>query len=236
MEGPFTDRMLGIADCAMESHIAMSVIAVEQSPARIPLSVKIGFSAFMAVLVPVYTYSYGPTNFLYFCDVCLILTLIGVWTESALLISMCAVGLLVPQTVWVIDYLAHVAGFSLTGMTDYMFDSNLSLFLRFLSGFHGWLPFLLLFLVWRLGYDRRALITWSVLAWALLLICYFVMPPPRPDPGMTPVNINYVFGMSDKAPQDFVPPLVWLAGLMIGLPLLAFIPTHVLLRRVAPQA
>ncbi|MCP1833818.1 MULTISPECIES: hypothetical protein [Bradyrhizobium] len=218
----------------MESPTAMSVIAVEQPSARIPLSVKIGFSAFMAVLVPVYTYCYGPTNFLYFCDVCLILTLIGVWTESALLISMCAVGLLVPQTFWVIDFLAHVAGCSLTGMTDYMFDQNLSLFLRFLSGFHGWLPFLLLFLVWRLGYDQRALIAWGVLAWALLLICYFVMPGPRPDPGMTPVNINYVFGTSDRAAQGFVPPLVWLAGLMIGLPLLAFIPTHFMLRRAAP--
>ncbi|WP_038379865.1 hypothetical protein, partial [Bradyrhizobium elkanii] len=190
----------------------MSAIAVEQPSARIPLSVKIGFSAFMAVLVPVYTYCYGPTNFLYFCDVCLILTLIGVWTESALLISMCAVGLLVPQTFWVIDFLAHVTGYSLTGMTDYMLDQNLSLFLRFLSGFHGWLPFLLLFLVWRLGYDQRALIAWSVLAWALLLICYFVMPGPQPDPGMTPVNINYVFGTSDRAAQGFVPPLVWLGG------------------------
>lgn len=213
----------------------MSVIAVEQSRTRIPLSVKIGFSAFMAVLVPVYTYWYGPTNFLYFCDVSLILTLIGVWTESALLISMCAVGLLVPQTFWVVDFLAHAAGVSLTGMTNYMFDQDLSLFLRFLSGFHGWLPFLLLFLVWRLGYDQRALIAWSALAWALLLICYFVMPGPRPDPGMTPVNINYVFGMSDSAPQDFVPPLVWLAGLMIGLPLLAFIPTHLMLRRAVPR-
>ncbi len=42
-------------------------------------------------------------------------------------------------------------------MTDYMFKHENSLFLRGLSLFHGWLPFLLVYLVWQLGYDRRAL-------------------------------------------------------------------------------
>jgi len=171
----------------------MSVVAVplQQAPARVPLPVKIGFSAFVAVLVPVYTCWYGPTNFLYFCDVSLILTLVGVWTESALLISMCAVGILVPQVIWVVDFLSNLAGYPLTGMTDYMFDSNTSFFLRFLSGFHGWLPFLLVYLVWRLGYERRALFAWSALARVLLLICYFVMPGPRPDAGQHQLRLRY---------------------------------------------
>ncbi|GMO11415.1 hypothetical protein [Bradyrhizobium sp. TM233] len=216
--------------------MSLAAMAAEQKLVRVPLSVKIAFSAFMAVLVPVYVYWYGPTNFLYFCDVSLILTLIGIWTESALLISMCAVGLLLPQAFWVLDFVARFSGYSLVGMTDYMFISEHSLFLRFLSGFHGWLPLLLVFLIWRLGYDPRALFRWSVLAWVLLLVCYFLMPSPTPNPGMTPVNINYVFGPSDAAPQAFVPPLVWLAGLMIGLPLLAFIPTHFILLRLAPRA
>lgn len=215
--------------------MSVAAAALDQS-ARIPLGVKVGFSAFMAVLVPTYLYWYGPTNFLYFCDVSLLLTLFGIWTESALLISMCAIGILVPQIIWVIDFLAHVAGFSLTGMTDYMFIADHSFFLRFLSGFHGWLPFLLVFLVWKVGYEQRSLLAWTILAWALLLVCYFVMPGPQPNAGLTPVNINYVFGTSDATPQNFVPPLVWLAGLMIGLPLLAFIPTHFVLRRFAPQA
>ena len=51
----------------------------------------------MAVLVPVYWYYYGPTNFLYFCDVALFLTLAGIWLESPLLVSMCAVGIVAPQ-------------------------------------------------------------------------------------------------------------------------------------------
>ncbi len=203
---------------------------------RIPLAVKVGYSAFMAVLVPTYLWHYGPTNFLYFCDVALVLTLVGVWRESALLISMCAVGILAPQALWVADFLGNLAGFPLTGMTDYMFNAKSPLFLRSLSGFHGWLPFLLAYLVWRLGYERRALAAWSALAVALLLVCYFLMPGPRPDAGMTPVNINYVHGMSDAVAQTLMPPLAWLACLLVGLPALLFLPTHLLLRRLAPGA
>ncbi len=71
-------------------------------------------------------------------------------------------------------------------MTDYMFKHENSLFLRGLSLFHGWLPFLLLLSGLQTGYDRRALAAWTLLAWALLLICFFLMPPPHPDPGTDP--------------------------------------------------
>ena len=164
----------------------MSQAGSAQIGSRVPLWLKIAYSAYVAVLVPVYWHYYGPTNFLYFCDVALILTLIAIWPENALLISMSAVGILVPQLVWVVDFLAGLAGFSLIGMTDYMFDSTHSLFLRVLSLFHGWLPFLLVYLIWRTGYDRRAFWCWTVFAWALLLVCFFLMPPPiqsRPDAG-----------------------------------------------------
>src|ERR1700748_2996956 len=137
---------------------------------RLPLWLKLVYTAFMAVLIPVYWYYYGPTNFLYFCDVTLIISLVGIWLESPLLISMCAVGILIPQAVWVVDFVAGAVGFKLTGMTSYMFNANNALFLRGLSLFHGWLPFMLLYLVWRLGYDRRGFPAWTVLAWALLLV------------------------------------------------------------------
>jgi hypothetical protein len=205
-----------------------------QHAARVPTGLKLAYATYMAVLVPVYWHYYGPTNFLYFCDVALILTLIAIWREDALLVSMCAVGIVLPQMFWVADFLAHAGGYSLTGMTDYMFDATRSLFLRLLSLFHGWLPFLLIYLVWKIGYDRRALGCWTGLAWALLLICFFLMPPPTPDAGLTPVNINYVWGMSDRAAQSWVPPYVWLAGLLIGLPLLVYAPTHFALARIMP--
>ena len=45
---------------------------------RLPLPFKLAYTAFMAVLIPVYWYYYGPTNFLYFCDVTLIITLVAI--------------------------------------------------------------------------------------------------------------------------------------------------------------
>lgn len=202
---------------------------------RLPLAVKLGYTAFMAVLVPVYWWHYGPTNFLYFCDVALFLTLAAVWTESALCASMAAVGILLPQMLWVADFVAGLGGVKLLGMTAYMFEERRSLFLRGLSLFHGWLPFLLLYLVQRLGYDRRALPAWSALAWALLLFCYAFMPGPTPNAGVVPVNINYVHGMSDEAAQTWMPPLAWLATLLVGLPALLYCPTHLLLKRFFGQ-
>jgi hypothetical protein len=206
------------------------------TPNRLPLWFKLAYSAFMAVLIPVYWHYYGPTNFLYFCDVALILTLVGIWLEGPLLISMCAVGILLPQALWVVDFLGNLVGPPVTGMTDYMFKHENSLFLRALSLFHGWLPFLLAFLVWRLGYDRRAFVAWSVLTIILILVCFFFMPPPHPDPGLTPVNINYVWGMSDNVAQTFVPAWVWLIGMMILMPLVLYAPVHLLLSRFAPKA
>lgn len=203
---------------------------------RIRLWPKLVYTAFMAVMIPVYLYRYGPTNFLYFCDIALLLTLAGLWLESPLLISMCAVGILLPQLIWVIDFIANVAGLPVTGMTDYMFEEQRSLFLRGLSLFHGWLPFLLFYLVWRTGYDRRGLPAWTMLSFIVLPICYFFMPPPQPNPGLMPVNVNYVWGFSDHVPQAWMPANAWFASLLFGLPILVYWPTHLLLRRFMPQA
>jgi hypothetical protein len=213
----------------------MSTQSLAEPTSRLPLWLKLVYTAFVMVLVPVYWANYGPTNFLYFCDVSLLITLVAVWIESPLLVSMCAVGILVPQALWVVDFLSNLVGLPLTGMTDYMFAADHSLFLRSLSLFHGWLPFLLVYLVWRLGYDPRALPAWTVVAWALVLVCFFFMPPPRSDPGLIPVNINYVWGMSDTVAQHWVPPGVWVVGMLIGMPVLLFAPVHFLLRRVMPK-
>jgi hypothetical protein len=204
---------------------------------RIPLWLKVAYTIFVAVMVPTYLREYGPTNFLYFCDVALFLTVAALWLENAFLTSMAAVGILLPQIVWVLDVVAHLVGLKITGMSDYMWDEKIPPFTRAISLFHGWLPFLLFYLVKRLGYDARAFRTWVVLAWVLMLVCFFWMPKPGsvPEGSKQPVNIDYVYGFSSKEPQHWMGEYTWLLLMMIGLPALIWWPTHRILLRVCPK-
>jgi hypothetical protein len=205
---------------------------------RIPLWIKWGYTAFMAVLVPVYWYHYGLTNFLYFCDVALFVTWIGLWKENRLLISLAAVGIVLPQVLWCVDFGFELAGGKLTGMTTYMFDASRPFYLRALSLFHGWLPWLLVFAVAKLGYDRRALAGWTGLAMGLCGVAFFLLPPAGAvldDPNL-PRNVNYVFGMDDSAPQTRFTPMTYLALWIGGLTCCVYVPTHVLLNRLFSRA
>jgi hypothetical protein len=202
--------------------------------ARIPLWLKILYTAFMCVLIPIYWKSYGPRNFLYFCDVALLVTLPAMWLENRLLVSMQAVAILLPQILWVVDFAVQGLTGGGVGMTAYMFNPHLPLFARGLSLFHGWLPFLLFYLVWRLGYDRRAFMLQCVCGITLLLLCYFFTPaPPAPasDPNAA-VNINYVFGLSDAERQHWMAPQLWLAMLLVAFPTVFYLPTHLVLSKV----
>jgi hypothetical protein len=64
-----------------------------------------------------------------------------------------------------------------------------------------------------------------------MLIAYFLLPGPTPDAGLTPVNVNFVYGPSEKVAQRWMPAWAWLACMMTGLPLLMFAPVHVAMAR-----
>jgi hypothetical protein len=205
-----------------------------ERPHKIPLWLKLVYSAFVAVLVPFYWYTYSPWNFLFFCDLALLLGALALWTENPLLASLPAVGLALPQLLWCLDFLT---GARISGMTNYMFDGKYSLFVRGLSSFHGWLPFLLLWMVWRLGYDRRALLGWTVVSCCVLLASFFLAPAP-PVPADNPnraVNLNYVHGLSYDRPQTLMPPWLWLGIMVVGFPVVFYLPTHLALSAWFPR-
>lgn len=202
---------------------------------RIPIWVKVAYSAFVAIVVPSYWVTYSPWNFLYFCDIALLATGVAIWIESPLLVSMQAVAITIPQLLWVVDFLCRlITGVDITGVTAYMLDSSIPLFLRGLSLFHGWLPFFLLWLLSRLGYDRRALGLQSVVAIVVILISYLFAPAPPPSPSHPnwAVNLNYVYGLDDKHPQTMMAPWLWLLSLMAVTVIAIYLPTHFVLRRV----
>jgi hypothetical protein len=96
---------------------------------------------------------------------------------------------------------------------------------RLLSLFHIWLPPLLLWMVYRLGYDERAFLAQTVLAWVLLPVTYFVTDPRE--------NINWVRGPRGE-PQEWMPGLLYLVLQMLVLPLFVYLPTHLVLKKLMP--
>lgn len=195
----------------------------------IPLATRIAYTLFVAVLVPVYWRAYTPVNFLWFCDVALLVTLIALWAKSPLLASTQAVAIVLPQALWVIDFLIVLAiQESPLGLSGYMLDPQIPLFVRGLSLFHGWLPFLLVWLVYRLGYDRRALLVQTVLGGVVLVLSALLAPWPVPADPAGPGNVNKVFGPDDLAPQTWMPQWQWVAILMAAYPLCVYLPSHLL--------
>ena len=201
--------------------------STEPTANKIPLWLKIAYTAFLAVMVPFYWVNYGPSNFLWFCDVALAVTLVAIWKESAFLTSMQAVAIIFPQTMWVIDFIVRATtGGHVIDMTEYMFDSNNPLFNRALSFFHFWLPFLLVYMVCKLGYDRRAW-KWQIgLCWVVLSATYLLITDPQNSAG----NVNKIFGLEDGKMITSMPQIAWVGILMLFYPICIYIPSHIVLR------
>jgi hypothetical protein len=184
---------------------------------------KLASAAFVAVLVPVYWRQYGPGNFLWFSDVGLLVASVALWLEQPLLASTQAVALIVPESLWILELVLRLTtGVRVIGLTDYMFDDTIPRFVRALSLFHVWLPGLLIWMVYRLGYDRRALVA-QILLGAALLVASFFLTAPRD-------NVNWVHRCG---------PLRGLRSLMMCLaafPLGFYLPAHLLLLATMPSS
>jgi hypothetical protein len=189
----------------------------------LPLWVKVAYTAFLAVIIPAYWIKYGPKNFLWFSDIALLATGVALWFESRLLASAMAVGVLLPELVWNVSYFGRLlTGLHTTSLADYMFDASKSRVMRGLSLLlHVVMPAALVFIVARLGYEPYGLLAQTLLAWVVLPVTYLITDPAR--------NTNWVFGFGHPPKRRFSPK-VHLLMLMIGFPLLVFVPTHVVLK------
>lgn len=189
----------------------------------IPLWIKLSYTAFVVVTVAIYARKYPLWNFLWGSDIALIATVPALWLESSLIASMMLVGVLLPELLWNGAFFVRlVIGRRLFGLTDYMFDPSKPLYLRAISLFHVFLPLLLLWMVVRLGYHPDALIWQTALAWIVLTLSYRLG-----DPKVE--NLNWVFGWTSRQ-QTRIPPLAYLGLMMIGFPLLIYLPTHLVLQ------
>jgi hypothetical protein len=119
---------------------------MKSSPgSRIPLWLKIAWTAWLVLWAPIYFKQYGAQNFLFFCDLGNLFIAAALWLESRAIFSWQAVPLLVFQTLYAVDYLgALLLGRHFIGGTEYMFDPSVPLLIRALGLYHLVVPALLL--------------------------------------------------------------------------------------------
>ncbi|HEU4747873.1 MAG TPA: hypothetical protein VFS56_05180 [Gemmatimonadaceae bacterium] len=192
----------------------------------IPLWLKIAYTLFLCVLVPAYwrMADAGPRNFLWFSDIALLATGAALWLENSLIVSTMAVGVLLPEIFWNVGFFVRLTtGRSITNLSEYMFESRRPLFSRLLSLFHVFLPPLMVWLIYVLGYDERAFVAMVLVSLIVLPVTYAVTEPKH--------NINWVHGWEGKRPWG-LSPRAYLALLMIAFPVVVFLPTHLLLRAI----
>jgi len=187
---------------------------------RLPLWLKIVWTVWVLCWAPVYWKQYGAQNFLFFCDLGNFLILIALWAESPLIFSWQAVSLLLVQSLFAMDLAAAlVTGHHPIGATEFMFGPGKPLMVRLMSLFHLVTPVLLLWAIWRLGYDRRG--------WKLQILTMLVVVPInflwRPEH-----DVNWARGLFFHE-QHLMPPLLYLLGYLLVAPLLLFYPTHLFL-------
>src|SRR5947208_2857968 len=190
----------------------------------IPIGLKIFYTFFVCVLVPIYWRQYGPANFLWFSDIALLALAPALWLENALLVSMMAVSVVFFEALWNVDFFVRLlTGKSLIGLSAYMFDPKIPLFIRGLSCFHIVLPLLLLWTVHRLGYGQRAFLWQTLVALVVLPLSYLLGNPHE--------NVNWVYGFGQN-PQRILPAQLFVILLMVLFPLVVYLPTHLLFARI----
>jgi len=190
------------------------------APMRLPRWLKIAWTLWVLVWIPVYWRHYGLQNFLYFCDLGNLFLVAGLWLESSLIFSWQATGLLVFQTLYIVDLAGAVlTGSHIIGGTEYLFDPYVPLYVRLLSLFHIVMPPLLLWALHRVAYDARGWKYQTLTAWIVVPINYFWRPQ---------YDVNWARGPWFRE-QHAVPGWIYLVAYLLIVPLAVYWPTHLLL-------
>jgi hypothetical protein len=203
----------------------MAASTATEIPARTEMPAWLRWAAvvWLAVYVPAYWRTWGPANFLLLCDIAVFLTCIGLWTRNRLLLSSQAVSTLFVGLAWALDVgWRIVAKHHLIGGTEYLFDPKVALWVRLLSLSHIFLPVLLLWVLWRMGYDRRAWILQSAIALAAFVACRFTNPAK---------NMNFAF-RDPFFHCAWGPAPAHIAVITAFMMVVVYLPTHLALARI----
>jgi hypothetical protein len=179
----------------------------------------------LVIWAAIYWHTWGVANFLHLSDVAVILTCIGLWSNSALLISSQAVASLAVDTVWTLDVAWKIfSGRHLIGGTEYLFDTNYPLWVRLITLFHVAMPPLLLWALHRTGYDRRGWMLQSAIALPVFIASRYTV---------SATNTNYAF-TDPFFHRAWGPAPLHVTVIFLFMLLVVYLPTHFLLRRLFP--
>ena len=187
---------------------------------RLPLWLKVIWTAWVIAWVPFYWKQYGAQTFLYFCDLGNFFIAAALWLESPLIFSWQGCGLLFFQTLYTIDLIGAVlTGTHPVGGTEYMFDANVPLLVRLLSLFHIVMPPLLVWAIWRLGYDPRGWKYQTITTWIVVPVNYCWRPESDVNWARGPF-FHQIHGSWS---------MIYLCAYLVLVPLLVYWPSHLLL-------
>jgi len=180
----------------------------------------------MLLWAPAYWLSWGPINFLHLCDIAVILTCIGFWINSRLLISSQAVSTLFVGIAWALDAgWQAVLGHHLIGGTEYLFDASHPFWVRLLSFYHIAIVIVLLWALRRVGYDGRAFALQTAIALATLAASRLTPPA---------MNLNYAF-TDPFFHRAWGPAPAHVAVTIIFVAVVGYLPTHLFFAKFFPQ-
>jgi hypothetical protein len=217
----------------------MSASASHTEPRVLPGWLRAGYVLWFVAWASTYWAYFGWQFVLWFCCLASVYALLGCITQRPLWFSLAAVAALGIQLLYTADFVAlWVLGRSPTGATAYMLDPARPLALRALSLFHVWMPALIGYAIYKVGYDRRALWIQTLVALCILPLGYLlfdpsvdtndtVMPLVLGLPFDRDFNINWVHAFYDRPEPAVGTGRLW--AMLIGYPLLVHLPTHLLL-------
>lgn len=190
--------------------------------AKYPIWMRWTALVWFALWFPIYWRTWGAANFIHLCDVAMILTCIGMWTNSALLISSQAVGALIVDIVWSLDAASRIFFYhALFPGNEYLMDAHYPLWIRSLTVFHVVLPLLLLWGVYLMGYHRGGWALQSAIALPVFIIARFTKP-----------DTNVDFAFSDPfLHRSWSPAALYVFVAWLFMVLVVYLPTHLVLKR-----
>lgn len=184
----------------------------------IPLWIKLSYTILALIIFPIYLYKYGATNFLWFSDIAFFVMVPALWFKSRIISSMMAIGVLPIETLWLISLFT---GGSFLGIANYMYDTDFPLWLRFLSFYHFAVIAVIIYMIYWVGYDKRALLPQIILSLFVIFLTRVFSDKAE--------NINMIYPPQDIAP--YITEQTYLIVMPLILITVFIIPTHFLLKR-----